>query len=453
MKVLLTCTSIEENSRVPQSNGHYPMGLAYIHSYIKDEHEVRTYYLNNVPEVECLETLYKAMEEFKPDVVGISMITHSRVSSYRLIEYLKDKPIKVVLGGIHATLMYEQLLIKYPYVIVVRGEGEITFKELLKNLDNYKDIKGIAYYDNGVKVTEKRELIDDLDILPFPEHELFMKEQGRILANILTARGCPFKCNFCVLDAFSRRKVRFRSVQSVVEEIQYLNDNFPNITDIWIHDDAFTLNNKRVIEICKEIIKRDIKKSFICSCRFKPISYEMLDYMQRAGFTKVMFGLESAAKPIIKQMHKGVTKEDAIKAIKLISKFDMQTIVFLMVGLPGETDETIEETGMFIQKLQRIKYFHYNDMNITMVSPGIEIYDMMKGKVVIEGYGIFDDNYWLTDNFVPYFVLENNYEKLYEMKDKLMNIVSYTRFNTPEGYYYQHGMQLYIENHLNKYFR
>lgn len=444
MKVLLVCTSIEEAQRENPTDSHYPMGIAYLHSFIQNKHKVKSLYLSQVEEDICLERIKDTIKQFRPDVIGISIISPNRVSSFKLIDYLKDKKVKVVLGGIHVTVMYEQILKKYPNTIVVLGEGEVTFNELLDNLDNLNTVKGIAYYDNGAKLTEPRPLIEDLDTLPFPEHGTFLY-QGKTLANLLTSRGCPFKCNFCCLDVFSKRRIRFRSAENVVDEIEYIKKNYPDIKTIWLHDDTFMINKKRTIEICNKIIERGIKLKFICSARFKPISVEVVEAMERANFIQVLFGLESGADKVMKNMHKGLNKDDVRKAIELFKNSNIKITVFLIVGLPGETINTIIETGKFIQELQKINYFTYRDINIAMVYPGAEIYDMSKQANEL------NDDYWLTDKDIPFYEVEHKYDKLRKMKDVLLNMVSYTRVDTPIGKFYQREMIPYINNYFTRF--
>lgn len=108
------------------------------------------------------------------------------------------------------------------------------------------------------------------------------------MANLLTSRGCPYKCNFCVLDAVSLRKVRFRSGDNIADEVEQLITKFPSITTIWIHDDAFMINKKRTLEFCDAIIRRGIKTQFVASARFRPISPEVVSKMEQAGFIHVL---------------------------------------------------------------------------------------------------------------------------------------------------------------------
>ena len=334
MKVLLTYASIDEFTRgdtdwdYEGADSHYPLGLAYLHSYLESldrGYEVKTEFLNNQPTEECLEIIKKDIEEFKPDVVGVSLITHSRVGSYRVIEMVqRDYPhIKIVIGGMHVSVMYKQLAGAYPGIVCAVGEGEVTLGELVDRWEKdlpIDDVAGIAFHDGEeVIVTPARELIQDLDTMPFPKHEIFLWK-GRKVAGMLTSRGCPYKCNFCVLDATSRRKVRCRSAKNIVDEAEYIMTNYPTVETIWLHDDAFMIIKERTIEFCQEVIRRGLKANFICSARFQPISKEVVMLMKQAGFVHVLFGLESGAPDVLKKMKKGITQKSARHGLKLFSE-------------------------------------------------------------------------------------------------------------------------------------
>ena len=446
MKILLTCTTIEEDHRIENDHdSHYPLGLGYLHSYVESlnkGYEVETRFLNNVPLKKCLEILKSDVLKFKPDVVGISMMTHSRVGAYKLIKMVqKISPnTKIVLGGMHVSIMYRQLATAYPGVVCVIGEGEITFGELLEKWENNSPIdkiRGICYHD-GEKLSMgggSRPLIEDLDILPFPKHEIFIWE-GKTIAGLLTSRGCPYKCNFCVLDAASRRKVRCRSGGNIADEVESILANHPSVHTVWIHDDAFMIMPERTKEFCEEIIKRGIKTNFICSARFRPISKKVVMLMKEAGFVHVLFGLESGAESVMKQMKKGLTQKAVRHGRKLFAETGIKTTTFLIVGLPGETKETVDETIDFVQELQEIKYIYYDDIGVAGVYPGTELFTLAKeAKMNIPGYGVIDDDYWLTDGGVPFYEVDHKYEQLLEWKEKVRNAIGLFRMTaSPENF-------------------
>lgn len=439
MKVLLTCTTVDDAHRDESDNSHYPLGLAYLHAAVEktQRHQINTQFLNNVTWDVCLEKLKEEIAVSNPDVVGISLMTHSRVSAFKLIEYLytEHPDTQIVVGGIHVSVTYQQLLEKYDGVIAVIGEGENTFIDLLDALEEGRDLKsvhGIASKDsNGIYTTPARELIEDLDELDFPTHSLFFHE-GRTVAGMITSRGCPFKCNFCVLDSISRRKVRYRSAKNVVDELEHLIKTHPKIDVIWFHDDAFMLNKKRTLEICEEIVKRGISTALVCSARFKPLSKEVLQAMERAGFKHILFGLESGATNVMKQMGKGLTKDTVRNAVALVRETNIKMTAFLIVGLPGESWETIRETGEFVQELQEVNYFYYDDVGLAAIYPGTELFEIAKREgMEVSGYGPIDENIWMSDIEVPLYTVVNTQQQLEEMKEDLRNTISMNRLSQP----------------------
>ncbi len=425
MKILLVTTSFEEVSKEKylQLNSHYPLGLAYIHSYLEEDwnNEVKTLFLNDYPYENCYNIIVNVLEEFKPNIVGFNILTSNRVTSYMMINYIEENysDIKMVLGGIHVSVMYEQILNNISNkVICVLGEGEITFKEIVDGKD-IKDIDGIAYYEDGYVIKNKpRELIKGLDALPFPKHLLFMNPQ-RNTVSMLTSRGCPYRCSFCVLDSISRKRIRYRSPKNVVDEIQHINIVFPQIKRIWIHDDNFTMSNKRAIEICKEIVNRNIRMEFICSCRIKPFTKELVYWLEKAGFIQVLFGIESGAKKIMETCGKKLTKDEVERTIELFRDSNIIVTGFLIMGLYGETDETVEETANFIYDMQKIRYMYYEDIGIAAVYPATELFDISKKN------GVLDESYWLTTEDVPWFIVEHSREKLLDMKRKVLDKIAY----------------------------
>lgn len=460
-KILLVSSSFESVSLVTASeknraglkipaNSHYPLGIAFLHSSLESNgHLVKSLFLNSYGYDDCFKIVTETVQSFKPDIVGFQMLTSNRVSAYYLMEHIhKNHPdIKIIIGGIHATIMFRQLMKKFPYAIAILGEGEITFAELAEKMfqpnADLNEIDGIAFYKNGSLVTTKtRKLIENLDTLPFPKHDIFFEDEKRTSVCLLTTRGCPFSCSFCCLDVISRKKVRKRSIANIIAEIEWLLSKYPRITDIWIHDDTFFIDNERVIEFCDEIIKRKLKVAFTCSGRMKPLSEMMIKKLEQANFKKVLLGLESGDEGILKTSHKMITQADVINAFTLFSKSKISILAFLIVGLPGENMKTILETARLIKNVQKIKYVYYNDVSVLAVYPGTEIYEIAKKN------GMIDDNYWLTDKPNPIFTVEHSEEKLLYFKRILLNHISLDRFFTPAGFIAQFFMTPYIVKYL-----
>jgi radical SAM superfamily enzyme YgiQ (UPF0313 family) len=434
VKLLLVTSSFEENTApeyadreksLERRDGlHYALGISYLHAYMESRgHDVRSLFLNSFGWDLCFEDVARALKEFQPEIVGFQMLTQNRVSSYKLMEYIHTNypEMKIVAGGVHATVMYEQLVKKFPYLTVVLGEGELTLDELagtLKNGGELEKVEGIAFNRNGEVVkTDMRPLIKDLDILPFPKHALHF-DRNRNFGALLTSRGCPCRCSFCALDSISRGVNRTRSVKNVMEEIEYMIQAFPQMRLIWIHDDTFFLDNARVMELCDEIIKRKIKMEFVCSGRIKPFSEKMARKLEEANFTKILFGLESGVDDILIKAHKGITQKTVLETFEILARTKLDVMCFLIVGLPGETEKTVLETAGFVKKLQRMKYVRYGDISTLMIYPGTEVCRIAKEK------GQITDELWLTDAITPFYEVENSYAELERFKKLLLDNIA-----------------------------
>jgi radical SAM superfamily enzyme YgiQ (UPF0313 family) len=255
---------------------------------------------------------------------------------------------------------------------------------------------------------------------------------------MITSRGCPFSCSFCVLKSISQRIYRKRSVANVVSEIEYLIFRYPQLETVWLHDDQFFLINRRVIDFCNEIVRRGIKLRFICSGRFKPVSAEMVQALEKAGFVEVMLGLESGSPEILKKCRKMITHDDVINTLTLFKDSPIFVVAFLIVGLYGETDSSVRESYEFVRKMQKIKYLFFADISILTVYPGTEIYDIAKKA------GVINDSYWLTDKPTPFFTVEHSESELVRYKNLMLDHISLLRYPTPKGFIGQFTMTPYI---------
>ncbi len=424
----------------------YPIGLAYLYSYLeKYGYLPKILHLNYYYEEDCQKKILKTIEEESPSFVSFQMLTSNRTSTCKAIETIHSKypEIKIILGGIHATILYEDLIKRYPFIFIVLGEGEETLIELLnefpKKKPNYKKIEGLFYSEKGKAIINTiRPLIKDLDSLPFPAHKQFITKDVK-KACILTTRGCPFKCSFCCINPHTLRKVRFRSVENVLAEIDEVIKDFPWLKEIWIYDDTFFLDNKRVIKICKGIIKRKIKMDFTCCGRVKPISKEMIYYLEKANFKSLLLGVESGSKEVLAQTNKGITTEEILDAFKKFKHSKINLKPFHIIGLPGENKRTAIESARFFRELQKIKYDYYGDIvNYLKIYPGTKVYEIAKEEKFI------DDSYWNGTESCPFFFLENTPEELYEYGEIFLNHVSLNRLFTKKGFSKQWIMLPYI---------
>lgn len=424
MKCLLISPPFEIPSKLQQYS--YPLSLCYLGSVLEREgHKCLAYEFLFESWEKIKPKIEKIIKEGKFDIVLISSMTTNRTSGIELARLAKsiNKNILVIMGGVHPTLMYSQILEKYPVDFIVIGEAEDTIRELIWSINQepklwkklkalrenqhnpFKLIKGIAYKSNyKIIKTEPRPLIKDLDSIPFPKHVYFSdKIKQSKTAFMMTSRGCPFSCLFCNTSCYWGRVRRQRSVGNVIKEIICLKKLFPDLSQIYFNDDEFMINPAWVTEFSEALLKLNFKIEWECVGRVTSITEELVQIMQKAGCVKIDFGVESGSPKILEYIQKKITREQVINAYKICKKYNMPSSMYLMVGLPGETSETINET---ISLLKECKNAEFGIPALYQVFPGNQIYELAKSQ------GFIDDSYWLTDKPAPYYTAEHSKRKL-----------------------------------------
>ena len=379
MKVLLVNPPVG-----PCSEGTYEkfmphMGLGYLSAYLA-QNNFNCEVLDSKFEGITLSSVAKRIEASRPDVVGITMFTEEFHSASMIAKCVKeiDAHITVVVGGSHPTaLPIKTLLDEENFDIAVYGEGEYTLYELLavvesRHWQKLSQVQGIAYRLEGEIVkTPPRPFIDDLDRLPFPEWNLFRVSEKTRFLPMLTGRGCPYKCIFCMRVSGSRG--RFRSVENVLAEVGYLIDWY-KCRYIYFCDETFTMNRKRLFQICNEFTERGYGKilKWRCETRVNVVDQEMLNKMKEAGCDTVGFGIESGNDKILKIIKKGITKEQARNAVQWAKSAGLSVQTFFILGHPFETKDTINDTIRFAKELNP----DTAEFSIMTPLPGTEVANM-----------------------------------------------------------------------------
>ncbi len=375
-----------------------PLGLGYLASMLESKgHKVI------LLDCQVLRINYNDILNFikriNPDLIGMTSLSSHYNNMVKLSNLIKSdnqvKDIPLVLGGIHASALPELSLkeCKADYVIV--GEGELTLTELVEYIENKVDISkinGLVYWENGkVKMNEERNLIENLDSIPFPAWHLMPPQKypkdphGHEYirfpyAPIMTSRGCPFNCTYCASKNLWKRKIRLRSPKNVVDEIEFLIKNY-GIKEIHIWDDNFTLIKDHVIGVCDEIIKRKINLTIKCpnGIRIDSLTPKILYKLREAGVYQMALAVESGNQKILDKVKKQSNLNKVRKILKIIKKFDIITRGFFMIGLPGETIETIYDTIEFALN----NNFDYASFFLAQPLPGSDIfYDWAKDKII-----------------------------------------------------------------------
>jgi len=296
----------------------------------------------------------------RPDVIGISVSTSSYKAALNIAKLSKklDPNVKIVFGGIHPTVLPEEVLQTKLVDIVVREEGEFTFLEVIKALENGKPIRGIlgtsfVADDGSIVHNPNRELMMDLDTLPFPARHLVLNVEGVphiSYDRIMTSRGCPFGCTFCVSNKIWGRKVRFRSVKNVIEEIKEVKRKF-GVTSFCIDDDTFTINPKYVEELCDGLIKENLGISWWCQIRTENITESLIKKMKKAGCTTVAIGVESGDDDVLKKINKQLDKKAVLQSSIIFKKYGILVDAFFMFGFPWENKMELDNTIKFMKEI------------------------------------------------------------------------------------------------------
>jgi anaerobic magnesium-protoporphyrin IX monomethyl ester cyclase len=295
-----------------------------------------------------------------PDVIGLTAVTPTIDSALLAAHVAKEAcpNAAVVLGGPHATFMDTQILSENADVdVIVRGEGEETMLELLENLFNsghLQVVSGISFRKDGQIVrSPNRPYIQNLDELPRPAYHYFKLDRYRSFGNsvlpILTSRGCPFQCSYCVSSRMIGKDFRARNPTRVVDELEWLRDTY-GASAVSFYDDAFTYDEQRAIKLCKEIKRRKIGLPWDCQTRVDRISKDVLVNMKEAGCQLVSFGAESGCQKILDSVNKKTTIELNEKAVKMAKKTGLSVAVSVIIGYPGETADTLRQTFDFVRR-------------------------------------------------------------------------------------------------------
>lgn len=378
-----------------------PLGLAYLAACLFEyrtdlQIEIIDGFLLNQNEY------YDKILNIEADIVGVS-VTMSQLNQALMIPHMvKGKKVKFIIGGPGVNLssfrVYES-----GYSVICYGEGERTIVELVHAFENglsLKDIDGISYInEEGKEVkTPPREPIENLDEIPFAARELLDMEKyiatwatniGIGVASAISSRGCPFSCRFCDRRTFGG-KMRFMSPSKMIEEMMLLYDGF-GAEMVFFEDDLFTVDRKRVLKFCSLMKKELPGKMWGANSRVDTIDQQMLSQMKQAGCVDLTFGVESGSQKILDLLGKGITVDQIEKAFRWVKEAGIKAGMFLIIGVPGETQEDIETTKRMITKLEP----SYIDVSYLTPIPGTEIHETTKHLI---RDGIDFSNYNLTES-------------------------------------------------------
>ncbi len=314
------------------------------------------------------------------DLVGIGVMSDTLARSAALSQALAAAGKAVVVGGPHATALPAQTLEATGARFCVVGEGEASLAALLEALSDPGSIPGV--WERGVGMPEPRPLVADLDALPFPAWDLMHPRRYQLaphgafvarfpVAPIVTSRGCPCACSFCASPGLWGGGIRFRSPGNVLDEIELLVKRY-GVREIHFEDDNLTLRRPHVTAICEGILSRGLDISWAApnGVRVDTLDRPLLQLMKRSGCSLLAFGVESGSPEILRGVGKGTTLAAISRAIDMTAQVGIDTQGFFIFGLPGETEQTIEQTLRFAcdSRLDRAQFL------LLDVLPGSRLY-------------------------------------------------------------------------------
>lgn len=301
------------------------------------------------------EEIENVIKQESPDFVGIQMVTATYKSSQIVADITKrvNPEIKVIVGGVHPTLDPFKTAEYKNFDSLVHGEGEDY--ELVDH-----EIYSMVFKEKGLA---------DMDA--FPDREIYFNQTGK-KSYIMTVRGCPFNCIYCATPKIWGKKVKWRSVENVLEELQLINDKYNDI--LHFQDDTFTFDKERFLNICRGMIDRQLDLNWICDTRLDRIDNEVLESMKETGCSRIKVGVESGSNRILKQTNKGLSINLIKKRINLIKEIGLPLTIYLMIGFPGETDEDVKKTIELAEWINA----DYNSLSVVTPYFGTALYEENK---------------------------------------------------------------------------
>lgn len=350
-----------------------PVGIAYLMEVLK-KYSCRCSLIDTA--LGCkLDEIYDKIDSFNPEVIGISMLTYGYRGSYKMMDKIRERypNIPIIVGGAHVSTVREDVLRSCGSVdLGFVGESEESIVEFCQGREP-SQIKGLIYRDNGkIVYAGDRKPILDLDAVSWPkDYGIDLNKYLSKEVLILSSRGCPYSCIFCPVGLAIGRRLRVRSAESVVDEVEYWHNlGYKRFAML---DDNFTFYKDRTVEICDEIKKRglnDINVRCGNGIRADKVDGEVLKKMKEVGFTYVSYGVESGNDRILKIIKKGETIEQIEEAIKLSVELGFDTTLFFIVGVPGETLQDVEDSIRLSMKYPVMDVRFYN----LIPYPGTELF-------------------------------------------------------------------------------
>lgn len=379
------------------------------------------------------------IQNYNPNIVIFSSSPPTMSYDIQIADICKDidEGITTVLDDSHISpVMPEAVLNTFKNIdILIKGESEATTLQLVNNLNALDKVKGIAYRKDSTIINNEEQDPIDLDSIPFPAYHLvpvgkyssitFARRQPFVA--IITSVSCPYHCSFCIIGGSTvwrgeGPRWRAKSPSKVVDEIEYLNKQF-KVKAFYFFDANFTINKKRVLDICRKIIERKLNVEWGCNSRVDLVDREILHEMKRAGCWNISYGIESGSEQVLKDINKQASTNNAVEIFKISKKLGLNPSASLIIGTPNETRNSIRQTVEYVKKLNPVRAQY----NMLIPFPGTKMYeDLRENNLLEKEYSFSAYDSWCLDT-MP--VLHSRYLTSEELFKELKRINREFYFN------------------------
>jgi len=360
------------------------LGLLYLATIAKEKYEVKFIRPDNMMEIDC--------SGF--DVCCLSSSTLEYPMTCDVAKFIKENffSVKIFIGGTHATALPIEVLESGLFDSICIGEGEKIILEMLNDLTK----------DKLKKIYKAKELIHDLDSIPLPDRSLIKGSHGRSIfidkkttnENIITSRGCNYRCAYCASQCMWGSRVRFRSVDNVVAEINNIINKYKNKT-FRIADDNFTSNKKRCLKLCNKLEQLDIE--WRCSIRADSITKEIAKALYNAGCVEISPGIESGDQRVLNFLNKKTKTDRMLIGCENAKKVGINVRALFMIGTPGERKDTPEINKDYLKKLP----YDMVTLCTFIPLPGTDIFNnpsKYNCEILTKDYSLYNKDYFILKN-------------------------------------------------------
>ena len=420
-----------------QANLMPPLGLASMAAYL-EEKKIASDILDCFAHPDCFQKIRDYLRTYKPGFIGFTCTTSGFPDAARIAEMAKQETpgVKTVIGGAHPSALKEKSMLGSPAIdFAVVGEGEKPIEQLiLSKGQDVGDIPGICHRENGDPEFNggQKELVN-LDELPFPAYEKLdgfpetytlpiFNYPRRPNTSCISSRGCPYKCSYCDRSVFGS-SFRYNSANYLYEHMRYLRDRW-GIRHINFYDDQFTLHRGRVVELCTMLTDHPLGMTFNCAARAEHVDPELLELMKEAGCWMISLGIENGNQKLLSRHRQNADLDMVAAKVGEIKKAKIRIKGLFMLGLPGETEKTIQDTRDYARSL------NLDDLNLAKFTPfpGSPAYEN------IREYGSFDEDFSRMDCMHFLFIPEGLTEDFLEEKFQEFYKDHFTRPRTMYNY-------------------